>query len=307
MRGAAAPFVTGVAALRFEWLRPPSAIRLPQILVAVFVSVIGFLVCYPLVMLLGSFAPPRGSTAVFSLDGYHTALFDEDARRAIVTTVWLALVRAALASGLAIFLSWAITRTNIPGRRWFHNLLILHFFLPLLPQVVAWSLLLSPRSGLVNVWLRQLVGSDSGSGPLNLYSYGGIISFSGRLAGRASSTFSCRLLARRWTRRWRRQRARREPRHGAHCGASPCHCCCRRYWAASVWPSCAWSSHSRSSCFWEYRPGFMCSPFKFSSTSTQNSCRTIRRQSPCRQYSSSSHSWLSSFRPGCSASAATQP
>jgi iron(III) transport system permease protein len=41
--------------------------------------------------------------------------------------------------------------------------------------VVAWSLLLSPRSGLVNVWLRQLVGSDSGSGPLNLYSYGGII------------------------------------------------------------------------------------------------------------------------------------
>jgi iron(III) transport system permease protein len=173
---AAAPFPTEVAAPRFEWLRTPSSIRLPQILVAVFVIVIGFLVCYPLVMLLlGSFAPPRGSTAVFSLDGYRTALFDEDARRAIVTTIWLALVRAALASGLAIFLSWAITRTNIPGRRWFHNLLILHFFLPLLPQVVAWSLLLSPRSGLVNVWLRQLFGSDSGSGPLNLYSYGGII------------------------------------------------------------------------------------------------------------------------------------
>src|SRR5579859_1572849 len=176
MSGAAAQFPTQVAGARFEWLHTPWSIRLPQILVAVFVIVIGFLVCYPLVMLLlGSFAPPRGSTALFSLDGYRTALFDADARRAIVTTLWLALVRAALALGLAIFLAWAITWTNIPGRRWFHNLLILHFFLPLLPQVVAWSLLLSPRSGVINVWLRQLVGSDSGSGPFNLYSYGGII------------------------------------------------------------------------------------------------------------------------------------
>lgn len=173
---AADQFGTHLAAPPFEWLRPSRPIRLPQVLVIVFVMVIGFVVCYPLVMLLlGSIAPPRGSTALFSLEGYRTALFDEDARRAIVTTVWLALVRAALALGLAIFLAWAITRTNIPGRRLFHNLLVLHFFLPLLPQVVAWSLLLSPRSGLVNVWLRQLVGSDSGSGPFNLYSYGGII------------------------------------------------------------------------------------------------------------------------------------
>src|SRR5579859_4127403 len=176
MSNAATPFPIQVAAPRFEWLHTPWSIRLPRILVALFVIAIGFLVCYPVVMLLlGSFAPARGSTAVFSLDGYRTALFDADARRAIVTTIWLALVRAALALGLAIFLSWAITRTNIPGRRWFHNLLVLHFFLPLLPQVVAWSLLLSPRSGIVNVWLRQLLGDGSGSGPFNIYSYGGII------------------------------------------------------------------------------------------------------------------------------------
>jgi iron(III) transport system permease protein len=176
MSDAAARVATRVAAPRFEPIPPRWPVRLPHVLVAVFVITIGLLVCYPLAMLLlGSFAPPRGSAAVFSLDGYRTALFDADARKAIVTTVWLALVRAALALGLAIYLAWAITRTNLPGRRWFHNLLVLHFFLPLLPQIVAWSLLLSPRSGLVNVWLRQLVGSDSGSGPFNLYSYGGII------------------------------------------------------------------------------------------------------------------------------------
>lgn len=166
-----------IGATRLPWLRLPWTVRLPQVLVAVFVLVIGFLVCYPVVMLLlGSFAPPRGVTNVwFSLDGYRTALFDADARRAIGTTIWLAVVRATLGVSLAIFLSWAITRTNIPGRRIFHNLLILNFFLPLLPQLVAWSLLLSPKSGIVNVWLRGLLGISAGSGPFNIYSYGGII------------------------------------------------------------------------------------------------------------------------------------
>ena len=172
-----APYGAKLAAPRLEWLRRPWSMGAPQALVALFVLAVGFLVCYPVVMLLlGSFAPPRGATNVwFSLDGYRTALFDEDARRAMVTTLWLALVRATLATSLAVFLSWAITRTNIPGRRVFHNLLILNFFLPLLPQIVAWSLLLSPKSGIVNVFLRGLLGIDSGSGPFNIYSYGGII------------------------------------------------------------------------------------------------------------------------------------
>jgi iron(III) transport system permease protein len=161
----------------WAWLRTPWSLRLPRLLTAVFVAITGFLVCYPVVMLLlGSFAPPRGVTnAWISLAGYRTALFDADAQRAIVTTLWLALVRASLGVSLAIFLSWAIIRTNIPCRRLFHNLLILNFFLPLLPQILAWTLLLAPKTGIVNVWLRGLVGVSGGQGPFNIYSYGGII------------------------------------------------------------------------------------------------------------------------------------
>src|SRR3954466_2988417 len=83
-----------------------------QILVSALTVVVGFLVLYPIVMLLlGSFAPPRNVTNVwFSLDGYRTALFDLDARKAIVTTIWLSLVRAAMAVAVAVFLAWAITR-----------------------------------------------------------------------------------------------------------------------------------------------------------------------------------------------------
>jgi iron(III) transport system permease protein len=177
MSNLAPAYPASLISSRWQWLRVPWSMRLPRVLVGLFVAAVGFLVCYPVVMLLlGSFAPPRGVTNTwFSLDGYRTALFDEDARRAIVTTIWLALVRATLGVSLAIFLSWAVTRTNVPGRRLFHNLLILNFFLPLLPQIVAWSLLLSPKSGIVNVWLRGLLDITSGTGPFNIYSYGGII------------------------------------------------------------------------------------------------------------------------------------
>jgi iron(III) transport system permease protein len=151
--------------------------RLPSLLVLGLAIVVGFLVLYPLFMLLlGSFAPPRGVTDVaFSLDGYRTALGDVDAQKAIFTTLWLSLARALLAVALALFLAWAISRTNLPGRRLFHNVMLVSFFLPLLPQLVAWSLLLSPRTGTLNVWLRALAGSSATSGPFNIYSYEGII------------------------------------------------------------------------------------------------------------------------------------
>lgn len=151
--------------------------RVPSLLVFGLVVVVGFLVLYPLFMLvLGSFAPPRGVTDVtFSLDGYRTALTDADAQKAISTTLWLSLVRAVLAVALALLLAWAISRTNVPGRRVFHNVMLISFFLPLLPQLVAWSLLLSPRTGTLNVWIRALAGSDATSGPFNIYSFEGII------------------------------------------------------------------------------------------------------------------------------------
>ena len=145
------------------------------VLLLLFTALVGFLVIYPLVMLvIGGFAQPLGSRETgWTLDGYRTALGDADARRAMGTTLWLSFVRASLAVGLAVFMSWAITRTNLPGRRLFHNLLLLSFFLPFLPQIAAWSLLLSPRSGLINQPLQALFGLSSG--PFNIFSYGGII------------------------------------------------------------------------------------------------------------------------------------
>lgn len=157
----------------------PRTLRLPtvslgQALVIVLAAVVGFLVLWPLAMLVvGSFTPAGDGT--LSIEGYRTALGDVEAREAIWTTLWMSLVRAVLAVAVALFVAWAITRTNVPGAGIFHAFMLVNFFLPHLPQVLAWTFMLSPRSGTLNVWLRGVLGLDGPSGPFNIYSYEGII------------------------------------------------------------------------------------------------------------------------------------
>ena len=89
------------------------------------------------------------------------------------TTVWLAAVRTALAVALAIFMAWIIARTDTPWRGLLERLLLVKFILPMLPLLLGWILLASPRTGLINIALVNLFGLENP--PLNIYSYGGII------------------------------------------------------------------------------------------------------------------------------------
>src|SRR5439155_471466 len=107
--------------------RPVTSGRLAVIALAV---VLGLLVLYPIAFLLvGSLTPQAGSPDAFpTLEGYRRALNDPQARSAVVTTMWLSALRALLATGLALALAWAVTRTNVPGARFFHASLLVSFF-----------------------------------------------------------------------------------------------------------------------------------------------------------------------------------
>src|SRR5206468_8026359 len=91
------------------------------------------------------------------------------------TTVWLSTVRAVLALVLAVVLAWIIARTDCPFRNRLEFLLILSFFFPLLGKVLGWALLLSPQKGYLNQLLRQLPIFAGDTGPLDIFSYGGLI------------------------------------------------------------------------------------------------------------------------------------
>ena len=100
---------------------------------------------------------------------------EPDGWRILWTTVWLSTVRAVLALALAVVLAWIIARTDCPFRSRLEFLLILSFFFPLLGKVLGWALLLSPQKGYLNQLLRQLPMFAGDTGPLDIFSYGGLI------------------------------------------------------------------------------------------------------------------------------------
>src|SRR6266516_4495699 len=76
---------------------------------------------------------------------------------------------------ITIILAWALPRTNIPRRVLMEGLEISHIFLPFLPLAMAWAVLASPRTGLLNVLIRSVLHLPTTSGPLNILSIGGLV------------------------------------------------------------------------------------------------------------------------------------
>lgn len=138
---------------------------------------LAFLILSPILALLyGAFmnAAP-GVAGHLSVDAFTEAWSDRDAWTSALNSLGLALVRMLVVVPITLFLAWALTRTDIPFRRTLEALLVSHIFLPFLPLVMSWAVLASPRAGLLNVALRSVLGMSATTGPLDLYSYGGLV------------------------------------------------------------------------------------------------------------------------------------
>ncbi|MBI4288332.1 MAG: iron ABC transporter permease [Chloroflexi bacterium] len=145
------------------------------ILMLVLLLVIAFLVVYPLSMIIyGSFkgGPPYAASD-FTLKGYVDAFSRLTTYLTLLTSFWLGGVRALLAMAVAVFLAWVVTRTDTPYKKILEVAVWIQFFLPYQPIIMAWILLLSPKTGMINQWLMRTFHLSSA--PFDIYSYGGII------------------------------------------------------------------------------------------------------------------------------------
>jgi iron(III) transport system permease protein len=119
---------------------------------------------------------PVGEPGVWTLASYRAAVGDSTAAHTLLNTVEYALGAASLALILASIMAWTVTRVQIPGKRVLRMLPLLSLALPNLIKDIAWIELYSPRSGLVNVFLQQVVGVH---GPFNIYTMWGMIAVTG--------------------------------------------------------------------------------------------------------------------------------
>jgi len=137
--------------------------------------VIAFLSLSPTLMLFyGSFlSKPLGLPGNFTLEHYITAYADPLTYRLLVNSFIFAAGASVLATFLAAALAWITGRTNAPFRKLFELTAIVPNIFPPVMLAVSWTILLSPRVGLLNLLLMDLFGLESA--PLNIYSMPGMI------------------------------------------------------------------------------------------------------------------------------------
>ncbi len=146
----------------------------PLVITAVGVGlIIGFLALYPTAMLfVGSASDaPLGVPGHFTLANYRTAYGDPETYRLIGNSFIFAGGAAAISLLVGGVLAWITVRTNAPGRAIFELVALVPNVLPGLLVATAWTLLLSPRIGLLNVAVLERLGLP----PFNIYSMPGMI------------------------------------------------------------------------------------------------------------------------------------
>jgi len=135
-----------------------------------------YLAGVPLVMLLyGSIrsAPIGEPGATFTIQNYVKAYFDKEFYLLFLNSIYYALGTCGLTFLLGTFLAWVSERTNTPFKKLFVVMSLIPFIIPGILSTISWILLLSPKIGLINIVLKELLGLESA--PFNIYSMWGMI------------------------------------------------------------------------------------------------------------------------------------
>jgi iron(III) transport system permease protein len=123
-------------------------------------------------------ALPEGWT----LSNYATALGMELFYDALVTTIGIAGVGTFITVSIAVLFAWLIERTDMPCRNLAWTLILVPMAVPGVLFALGWTLLLSPTIGVINAFIRDVVGVfgvEMTEGPINIYSVGGLIFLDG--------------------------------------------------------------------------------------------------------------------------------
>jgi iron(III) transport system permease protein len=144
-------------------------------------AVLAFLVIYPVVMLLlGSLTntnPVVDGFGVFDLSvkNFGEVLANPNVHAALVNSLVACTGGTALAVIIGLTFSWVVVRTDTPGKGFIAATSMLPLFVPPLVAAVAWSILASPKTGLLNTFLAS-VGIDW---RFNAYTMPGLITIFG--------------------------------------------------------------------------------------------------------------------------------
>lgn len=140
-------------------------------------AILTFLVLYPVAMLLlGAITNANPIVDGFSkfdlsMSNFTEVLGNPNVHRALANSLIACGGGTVLAVVIGLTFSWIVVRTNTPCKRLIASASMLPLFVPPLVGGVAWAILASPKTGLLNIVLKNL-GIDF---RFNVYSMTGLI------------------------------------------------------------------------------------------------------------------------------------
>ncbi len=136
--------------------------------------ILGLSVLYPIYLLIlnGFVIELDDGTTRIGLDHWINAWVQPGLLDSVANTFNRVAVTELIAMPAAILLAWFAARTDIPGKSFITASMWLAFFLPTLPVVLGWILVLDPDFGLLNQLIKSTFGTKNGW--FNIYSFWGI-------------------------------------------------------------------------------------------------------------------------------------
>ena len=153
--------------------------RLLTIVIAV---VVLLLLGAPLVVLfVTSLRPPTALPLDpgISLENFETIVSSPRMVQVLINTAIYGAGALILSLTLGAIIAFLVERTDIPFRSAIYSAMLVSLAVPTMLKAFGWVLLLSPGLGWINHLLRQGLGLEGTSGPLNIYTMYGMIFVTG--------------------------------------------------------------------------------------------------------------------------------
>ena len=114
----------------------------------------------------------RQGEAGFTLGNYATAYGRVRYLEALGNSLVLGAASSVIAVVFAVPMAWAVSRTDMPGKRLVWFVVMGAFVLPPYLGAIGWILLAGPNSGFINIAWRALTGAQGGL--VNVYTFPGL-------------------------------------------------------------------------------------------------------------------------------------
>jgi len=106
------------------------------------------------------------ASAIYTLANYRELLTDPFVLQVIKNTLVFAVSSTLVALVIGLPIAWLVERTTLAGKTLVYTIMTLGLLIPGIYTAMGWTLIAHPRIGILNRWLVDLLGLESG--PINI-------------------------------------------------------------------------------------------------------------------------------------------